>query len=750
MLIRRTVFTVVLAIVTVMSVTAISSGQDLEIHCIDVGQGDCTLIISPSGQTMLVDAAEYGEASNIKSYVNGLGIYSIDYFVPSHYHADHIGGLSNLIGLGLSFGAVYDRGWEYCTQTYTDYYVPAVQSIRNTLTDSQVIDLGSGVTVTCLALNGNGLLSSPFISDNCSGGGSNDENDFCVALKVEYNEFQFFVAGDLSGYNNSGYTNIETSVGYECGDIDIYRVNHHGSFNSSNPTFLASLDPEVSVISVGNNSYGHPATDAVNRILAQGSVIYQTEDGDGVVIDGDIVISTTGYDEYVVEGDSYALPAGSGDTTYIADIQDNFAFYNGNDVTIQGVITQGAGDIIPYFTDAYIEDFSGKGINLYDISLLSDLEWGNWVEIEGTVGQNSGTTRIEDITSITVLDTMIYVWDTPFTTGAANDIAWEGTRMWVDGEADSVIDYGDYKHVYINDGSGDLAISVDDLTGININGYSAGNFINAYGVCDVNIAGADTTYRINISKSSDISKSTVNIKMIPNDIPTVVTSAGGSFQFTGMLRNNTDNFLLGDVWIMLVLPNGYHYGPLQNFPNIPLQPHQLMSYENVTQDVPYGAMVGDYFYVSYAGIYPNIIADSSFFPFRILPAMAKTGESEPIAYEFDDTGWNCYGFGETPVIISGTNRNSDMNIPEGIILTSNYPNPFNPVTKINYTIPNDGNVSLGVYNLLGQEIERLVDNYQSAGNYSVDWDGSEYSSGVYYYSLKSGELTEIRKMTLIK
>jgi hypothetical protein len=94
-------------------------------------------------------------------------------------------------------------------------------------------------------------------------------------------------------------------------------------------------------------------------------------------------------------------------------------------------------------------------------------------------------------------------------------------------------------------------------------------------------------------------------------------------------------------------------------------------------------------------------------------------------------------------------------IPTTYELVQNYPNPFNPTTQITYGLPHDGHVVLTVYNALGQEVVRLLDQNQPAGRYSVqfaakDNTGATLSSGIYYYSLRAGEFVEIKKMLLMK
>jgi photosystem II stability/assembly factor-like uncharacterized protein len=92
----------------------------------------------------------------------------------------------------------------------------------------------------------------------------------------------------------------------------------------------------------------------------------------------------------------------------------------------------------------------------------------------------------------------------------------------------------------------------------------------------------------------------------------------------------------------------------------------------------------------------------------------------------------------------------NSNIPADFTLHQNYPNPFNPVTKIKFALPNSGNVKLVVFDLLGREVTALVNEQLNPGTYEVDWNASNYPSGVYYYQLIAGEYSETKKMILIK
>ena len=89
-------------------------------------------------------------------------------------------------------------------------------------------------------------------------------------------------------------------------------------------------------------------------------------------------------------------------------------------------------------------------------------------------------------------------------------------------------------------------------------------------------------------------------------------------------------------------------------------------------------------------------------------------------------------------------------LPARFALDQNYPNPFNPLTVIRYQLPVGGKVTLKVYNLLGQEVQTLVDEIQDAGFKSVEWDASGAPSGVYYYRINAGSFSQVRKMLLVK
>jgi hypothetical protein len=116
------------------------------------------------------------------------------------------------------------------------------------------------------------------------------------------------------------------------------------------------------------------------------------------------------------------------------------------------------------------------------------------------------------------------------------------------------------------------------------------------------------------------------------------------------------------------------------------------------------------------------------------------------------TGWAA-GYGGTIAKMTGTLTGAGENqikIPDNYSLNQNYPNPFNPVTKISYAIPKQGFVTLKVFDMLGREAAVLVNETKQAGSYTVEFNASELTSGVYFYRLETSAYSEIKKMILLK
>ncbi|MBL7074258.1 T9SS type A sorting domain-containing protein [candidate division KSB1 bacterium] len=91
-----------------------------------------------------------------------------------------------------------------------------------------------------------------------------------------------------------------------------------------------------------------------------------------------------------------------------------------------------------------------------------------------------------------------------------------------------------------------------------------------------------------------------------------------------------------------------------------------------------------------------------------------------------------------------------FNFLESFKLYQNHYNPFNPITTIKYGLPQESNVTLKVFNILGREVATLVDEHQTAGYHQINWDATGYSSGIYFYQIQAGKFQKVRKMVLVK
>jgi hypothetical protein len=225
--------------------------------------------------------------------------------------------------------------------------------------------------------------------------------------------------------------------------------------------------------------------------------------------------------------------------------------------------------------------------------------------------------------------------------------------------------------------------------------------------------------------------------LTPHDPPIVIPPEGGRFNFDVTVTNNTEEHKRIDAWIIATLPDGSPHGPVKHRV-LNLQPRQSLHVSDLAQRVPGYAPAGLYTYTGYVGIYPDSVIDRSWFTFT------KSGTTSGEAVLVND--WSLLGWdGER---IAG-------DLPTSFALQANIPNPFNLTTKIEYAIPHGAEVRLSVYNLMGQEVRTLVEEYQDAGYKSVFWDGRDsggnaVSSGVYFYRLSAGAFSEVHKMTLLK
>lgn len=255
----------------------------LQIIHLDVGQGDGTVIMSPLGEVIMVDDGVFNNTALVVRQVHDtLGVTHVRYHFASHLHADHIGSISQLQASGITFDAGWDRGGSFQSATYTTYNT-TLGAKRHTLTKGQVFKLDSlsshPVTITCIDLNGAGV---PLDTTD------RPENSRSAVLKLTYGEFDEVLGGDLTGFVNSsaGEKDIETTVSTEIGQVEAYKVHHHGSRYGSNDTWLNALNAKVGFIQVGDgNTYGHPTAEALGRLHNHGIRTFWNNTGAGVTPD---------------------------------------------------------------------------------------------------------------------------------------------------------------------------------------------------------------------------------------------------------------------------------------------------------------------------------------------------------------------------------------------------------------------------------------------------------------------------------
>jgi beta-lactamase superfamily II metal-dependent hydrolase len=287
-------------LVAVFLIPAVAFGQDLRVYHIDVSQGDSTLLLGPTGIACLIDSGDVGHgSSDVVPLLNQLGVTALKWLITTHHHADHYGAVPEIVAAGfLPQVAAYDRGTvNQPTGTLFSQYLAAIGVKRTTMTPGTVLDLGGGATLTCLCANGIALggASVPVA------GTSQEENSRSLALKLSYGNYQEAICGDLTGGGSSS-ANVESIVGPVMGNVDVYKVNHHGSFTSSSAPFVAAIAPEVCSISCGDgNPYGHPHQSVLTTLLSQPTVaqVYRINLGDptsigGTVVGGTLAIQTNG------------------------------------------------------------------------------------------------------------------------------------------------------------------------------------------------------------------------------------------------------------------------------------------------------------------------------------------------------------------------------------------------------------------------------------------------------------------------
>jgi beta-lactamase superfamily II metal-dependent hydrolase len=299
--------TFLLLVLAVMVSALTAEGQangKLQMHFMDVGQGDATLLVTPGGETVLFDNGVCKHCSLPVSYLRKIGVTQIDYLVTSHYHDDHIGCTREVLAAFPLQKDAFDRGDSF-PSTVFERYLDAVGTHRKTAVPGQNITLTTGSAVPVVI---------EFIAENGDGVVTTNENDLSLVAVVRFGDFDAVMGGDLSGYHTGNYEDIESLVAGKVGPVEVYKVNHHCSQYSTNENWVTTVHPKVAVISaskdIGRN-HGHPTADCLERLHNTGVKSYWTETGGGAapdplwdVVGGNIVVQVVpGSEEFTVTYD---------------------------------------------------------------------------------------------------------------------------------------------------------------------------------------------------------------------------------------------------------------------------------------------------------------------------------------------------------------------------------------------------------------------------------------------------------------
>lgn len=237
-------------------------GESMEVHFMDVGQGDATLI-QCSGEYMLIDAGDNSQGTRIQAYLKKLGVEKLDYLVLTHTDSDHIGGADVIISK-FDVETVFLSDYKKDNSTYEDL----MSALKYKHLTHSLPELGRNYTL------GNATIT--FIAPNDTYDAPNNSS---LALVVEHGANSFLFTGDCEEQAEKDIL----EAGYDV-DCDVYKLGHHGSATSNSEDFLNAITPEYGVVSCEEgNSYGHPHAEPLNRLRAMGTLLFRTDE-QGTVI----------------------------------------------------------------------------------------------------------------------------------------------------------------------------------------------------------------------------------------------------------------------------------------------------------------------------------------------------------------------------------------------------------------------------------------------------------------------------------
>ncbi len=255
-----------------------AASGELELHHIDVGQADATLIVTPANETMLIDTGDWRPAgTEVIEYLENKSIERIDHLIATHAHADHIGGHAAIIEHfeenhdGID--EIYDSGVPHDSQTYENY-LDAVDEY-----DHELLIVEEGDELPLASENVTATVVNPPEGDSGA-----DLHYNSVSLAIEFGDIRYLTTGDAE---EDAEARMVDNWAEELA-ADIYHAGHHGSSTSSTQEFMDAVDPDIAVISSTLESqYGHPHDEVLERFGEFDIETYWTGVHDDIVMTTD-------------------------------------------------------------------------------------------------------------------------------------------------------------------------------------------------------------------------------------------------------------------------------------------------------------------------------------------------------------------------------------------------------------------------------------------------------------------------------
>ena len=235
----------------------------LEVHFLDVGQGDSTLIKSGE-HAMLIDAGENEKGEDVKEYLKSQHVEKLDYIIGTHPDSDHIGGMDVAIDT-FDSEKIFMPDLEKDTKTYQEVIDSAKEK------SEEIVEPEVGETYE--------LGDAEFTIVSPIGDDYSNSNNYSIGILLEHGENKFLFVGDAEEESEEEMLEHHVDV-----DADVYKVSHHGSSTGTSEEFLKEISPEYAVISCGEgNSYGHPHAEVLNELRAEGVEVFRTDEQGTIV-----------------------------------------------------------------------------------------------------------------------------------------------------------------------------------------------------------------------------------------------------------------------------------------------------------------------------------------------------------------------------------------------------------------------------------------------------------------------------------